>query len=324
MKQWLYFDPRLNEMILQIPRLFPHDSACVAGTKANRVIVVGSQLSSEIGMSAIITDAMPNHDFVSSGQIFPRYIYDPHTLERRDGITDGALTHFQKHYQTASITKDAIFAYIYGILHSPAFKTRFHAALMKELPRAPLADSYADFRAFADIGNQLAGLHLGYERLWSQYPDYLQSRGITITLQDKAKAQAEPSSYYKVDKMKLKQRGSTKDRTTIIYNPHITISSIPEEAWDYKVSGKPALWWVMQHQLKIDRSSGIVKDPNLYDQDNYKYLFELLCGVLIASLKTQELIAQLPTLQLSTLSPAEHTAGRGDTTAEAVSRSQEE
>ena len=296
MKQWLYFGPNLNERIYLIPRLFPHDPTCAGGTRANRVIMVGAQLSSETGMSTLITDAVPNRHLISAGQIFPRYIYDPHTLERRDGITDSALSHFQEHYHEASIDKEQIFAYIYGILHSPGFKKRFHAALMKELPRVPLTASYADFKAFTDIGTQLAELHLGYEHLSTQYPSYLEQRGVIITYQDKDKAQLDPESYYQVSTMKLAKRSNVKDRTQIIYNPYISISSIPSEAWDYTVSGRPALWWVMQHRVKTDRSSGIIKNPNLYGrgQGNPKYLFEILCGVLIASLKTQELLTQPP------------------------------
>ena len=149
------------------------------------------------------------------------------------------------------------------------------------------------------MGSQLAELHLNYENLYTQYPDELSRHGIMIEHKDTEKAQADPYAYYQVSKMKLARRGKEKDLTKIIFNPYITLSSIPERTWDYQVGGKPALKWIMEHQLKIDKTSGITKDPNLFGREQNKpaYLFHLLCSGCILSLKTQELVASLPALR---------------------------
>ena len=147
-KRWLYFDRDLNEVVYQIPRLFPHDPSLAAGTRPNRVIVC-SGVGSLSEWSVLMTDALPNLDLISKCQGFARYVYDPHTLERADNITDAVLLHFHQHYSTTAITKDDIFDYIYGILHSPEFRKRFDASLMKELPRVPLVESYDDFISFS-------------------------------------------------------------------------------------------------------------------------------------------------------------------------------
>ena len=246
-----------------------------------------------------MTDALPNHDLISKCQIFSRYTYNPQTLERADNITDAALSHFYQHYTTTVITKDQIFDYIYGILHSPEFKQRFYASLMKELPRVPLVDSYDDFISFSEIGSQLAELHLNYENLYTQHPDYLTDHGVVVEHKDIEKAQVDPYAYYRVSKMKLARRGKEKDLTKIIFNPYITLSSIPERTWDYEVGGKSALKWIMEHQLKTEDTSGITKDPNLFGwgQNQPAYLFHLLCSGCILSLKTQELVASLPALR---------------------------
>ena len=67
----------------------------------------------------------------------------------------------------------------------------------------------------------------------------------------------DPEAAYRVTKMRHPGTGRTKDRTTVVYNRHITVRSIPEEAWDYVVNGKPALQWVMERQcVKTDKASG--------------------------------------------------------------------
>ena len=66
--------------------------------------------------------------------------------ERIDNISDTALRAFRVRYNDNTITKDAIFDYVYGVLHASAYRERFANDLAKELPRIPLAP---DFHAFA-------------------------------------------------------------------------------------------------------------------------------------------------------------------------------
>ena len=79
--------------------------------------------------------------------------------ERIDNISDTALRAFRVRYGDNAITKDAIFNYVYGVLHAPAYREKFANDLAKELPRIPFAD---DFHAFAEAGRRLR-IHLGYE-----------------------------------------------------------------------------------------------------------------------------------------------------------------
>ena len=74
---------------------------------------------------------------------------------------------------------------------------------------------------------------------------------------------------------------------------YITIRNIPEEAYNYIVNGKSAIEWIVeQYAVTTDKSSDIVNDPNAYAGG--KYIFDLLISIISVSLKTQELIAQLP------------------------------
>jgi predicted helicase len=289
-KQWLYYSRDLNERVYQMPRIFPHASA------ENRVICV-SGIGARSGFSVLITDKIPCYDMVEKGQCFPLYLYEPATDNagalfssnlasdnghtRRDGITDAGLQHFQTAYKGETITKEDLFYYVYGVLHSPAYREKYNDNLSKELPRIPRVKTAADFWAFSTAGRALAELHIGYETA-EPYP---------ATLIGNPKTDAD----YRVEKMKF---ASKADKSTIIYNAHITLKNIPLAAFDYVVNGKPAVEWVMERQcVKTDKDSGIVNDANLYATEtvgNAKYPLELLLRVITVSLKTSDIVASLP------------------------------
>ena len=110
----------------QMDRIFPNSltenrAICVTGKGATKPF------------SALITDTMPDLELISKGQCFPRYSYlkpvdAPNTTgtlqgigevpDRIDNISDTALRAFRDHYRDDTITKDAIFDYVYGVLHA--------------------------------------------------------------------------------------------------------------------------------------------------------------------------------------------------------------
>ena len=94
--------------------------------------------------------------------------------------------------------------------------------------------------------------------------------------------------------------GKNKDRSTVIYNRHITIRDIPDGAWDYVVNGKPALQWVMERQrVKTDKASGIVSDANRYAIETVgdpRYPLDLFLRVIKVSLATMDIVRSLPEL----------------------------
>ena len=89
-----------------------------------------------------------------------------------------------------------------------------------------------------------------------------------------------------------------KDKSTIIFNETLTISNIPEKAYQYIVNGRSAIEWIMdQYQVKTDKKSGITDDPNDYSDDP-KYIFNLLLRIINVSVQTVDLINQLPKLEI--------------------------
>ena len=63
------------------------------------------------------------------------------------------------------VTKEDVFYFIYGVLHSPDYRRRFEADLKKSLARIPLPKTGADFSAFVKAGRKLGDLHCGYEKV---------------------------------------------------------------------------------------------------------------------------------------------------------------
>lgn len=305
-KQWMYFNRRFNEMVYQMPRIFPD------ATAENLVICV-SGVGAKFDFCTLITDTLPNLGMVDIGvtQCFPLYLYDtpedqakaaksaaqtslfdaapaPQSRQRRDAITDAGLKHFQDAYPGERISKQDLFYYIYGLLHSPDYREKYADNLSKELPRIPRVKTAADFWAFSQAGRDLAALHLNYESV-DMYPATLDGDAPGLD-----------AAAYRVEKMKYGKNGKDKDLTTVVYNHHITIRDIPLEAYGYVVNGKPALDWVMERQcVKTDKDSGIVNDANdwaVETMHNPRYPLELFLRVITVSLETVRIVGGLPAL----------------------------
>lgn len=297
-KQWLYYNRGFNERVYQMPRIFP----VTAGE--NRVICV-SGTGSRSGFSALIANTLPNFDSLEKSQCFPLYLYDDAVeidvalqgdlldastnpeRKRRDAMTDEGLAHFQKAYPVEQISKEDVFYYVYGLLHSPEYRDKYADNLAKELPCVPCVQTAGGFWAFSKAGRALAELHINYETV-EPYP--LKVSGGNAT------------DDYRVEKMKHGKKGKDKDLTTLHYNDKITVTGIPLAAYEYVVGGKPALDWVVDRQcVKTDKASGIVNDANdwaIETMKNPKYPLELFLRVVTVSLETMKIVKSLPPLDI--------------------------
>lgn len=301
-KQWLYFNRQFNEMVLQIPRIFP------TPTSENRVIVIKQRWSGE-GQLALMVDRIMELQSDGGTQCFPLYLYksdddaekkqnqaglfdlegkDSAGATREYALTDDGLRYFADFYQDKKIGKEDIFYYVYGILHSEEYKKLFADNFNKELPRIPRVKSKVDFWAFSKKGKELADLHVNYESA-QPYP-----------LEVKFSTEKRSDEVFRVEKMKYGKNGKDKDLTTVYFNDKITVSGIPLEAYEYVVNGKPAIDWVIDRQAsKVDKDSGIVNDVNswsLFTMNDPQYSLNLLKRIVTVSLETMKIINSLPKL----------------------------
>lgn len=295
-----YFDRALNDMVYQNYKTFPESSS------RNLVITV-TGIGAKNGMSTIMTDTLPDLNIMEAGsQCFPLKLYDDQEdvedlfstdgSEARNGSTDGisndGLRHFSDAYPDGSIDKEDLFYYVYGLLHSAEYRTRFENNLSKELPRIPIVKSFEDFMAFSVAGRRLGDLHVNYESVEPATVNFKQG---DLRLSNRS----DPISFYRVEKMKFQKKT---DKSVVFYNNNITIEGVPLEAYEYVVNGKSALEWVMERQcVKTDKASRIVNDANDYaneTMDNPAYPLELFQKVITVSLETMKIIKSLPKLDI--------------------------
>lgn len=293
-KEWLYFNRRFNEYVSLTPRFFPH-------SRASNIVISMCGTGAKKEFSALAVSSVPDFQLMDNGQCFPLYWYeavkddataqaamftasgqaDADGYVRRDAITEWALEAFRERYADASITKEDIFWYVYGILHSPEYKARFATDLKKMVPRIPYAQN---FRAFSDAGHTLGQWHLNYETI-EPYALTEESKRLVM----------EPGDL-RVDKMVFGKKDGKPDKSVILYNPHLALRDIPLEAYDYVVNGKSAIEWVMErYAVSVDKSSGIKNDPNEWSTDP-RYVVDLVKRVVRVSVETARIVKALPTL----------------------------
>ena len=294
-KRWLYFDRQWNNDRYQQPSIFPNPD-----TKNLAICVSGIGASKEF--SALIVDTLPDIQLIFNGQCFPRYRYISAEEKGRqtslflgevkhppvDNIPEETLSRFRKHYRDNTIDADSVFYYVYGLLHSPDYKTRFASDLKKMLPRIPLVGNHTQFHAFSDAGRELAGLHVSYEN----------AEGWPLTIRDEQDDLGEDERF-QVKKMGFGGTHRNPDKTTISYNTHVTVEGIPLKAYEYVVNGKSAIEWVMErYRVAQHTDSKIVNDPNEWSDDP-RYILELLQKVVTVSVKTVEIVSCLPELDVT-------------------------
>ena len=261
-KKWLYYDPNIIEMSRKFRRTFGEH---------NEVILVPGT-GSRRKFSTLVTDKIPDLNILDAGaQGFSRYNNEESKILKLDNSNMRESV-----VKELGLNEEEGFYYIYGVLHSPVYRERYANDLQKSLPRIPILNNKEDY---VGIGRQLAYLHLNYEDqpIWD---------GVEVEI-------SKPD--YRVKKMKHPKKGVL---NTIIYNENITIKNIPEQAYDYVVNGRPAIEWIInQYQVKTDKKSGITDDPNEFS-DNPKYILNLLLSVITVSMRTLELIDELPEFEI--------------------------
>ena len=331
-KQNLYFNKDLNWSRCLQPLFFPNSQCsnlviCINGTGTNKEFCT------------LISDCVFDRQTLANNQCFPLYWYEENKNPqaslfddtetnryiRRDGITDWILKEVRNRFGgSRAITKEHIFYYVYGLLHSKQYRERFADDLKKSLPRIPIADNVQDFMAFYKAGKELADLHLNYEQginvqttghdgdytFFAEMPMLAHRFFGVKVIGDidiwQNEWTDETYQYFAVDKMKFaKVRDENEklvaDKTRIIYNGHITIENIPLKAYEYIVNGKSAIEWIMErYAVTTDKASQIKNDPNDWSREHEqpRYILDLLLSVIILSCQTVDIIKEIPILKL--------------------------
>ncbi len=300
-RQVLYFDTRVLDRPGSAPGLFPTTG------HPNIGFYMPSPGSMAPQFMVLMTDALIDNGATgsSAANYFARWTYepvDPNQQEkdgqatfdtdlgdvidgyrRVDNITDAILVGYRTTYGV-DVSKDDIFYYVYGLLHSPQYRSEFAADLKKMLPRIP---KVARFKEFTAAGRALADLHVGYETV----------EPYALGEQLAAPAGMSDAELYRVQKMRL----GKPDRSRIVYNSHLTFTGIPDDAYRYMLGSRSAIEWIIdRYRVKADKDSGIVNDPNDWSAEvgNPRYIVDLLKRIVTVSIETMRIVDGLPDLEI--------------------------
>lgn len=312
-KEHVYFDRLLNHEQAQNPRFFP------IKTMPNIGFVVTSPGES-VAPSVLATNMLPDLHVLATSQFFPRFTWEP--LEATDGglfaeestdsseqeasiygkvgedvdgyhRVDNITDEIKKLYRDAlgsDISGDDIFHFVYGKLHDPEYRTKYAADLKKMLPHIETPATRAEFDKFAVAGKQLMDLHINYEEA-EPWPLTFKVTG------DETDRETWRVIKLAWAKKKDPETGkSVNDVTTLKYNKYVTITDIPEEADEYMLGSRSALAWIIdRYQVKKDKASGIVNDPNDWADEvgNPRYIADLIGKVTRVAMETNRIVKSL-------------------------------
>ena len=257
----LYFHQSLNEMQYQLPRVFPNGSA---GENISICFCVNGKSFYTLAANRIF-----DLHFTGDTQCLPLYRYTEDG-ERVSNITEWGLRRFRAHYGDDGISAEDIFAYTYAVLHDPAYLHKYRLDLLGEFPRLPF---YADFGAWVQMGQELLGLHTGFESV-EPYP------------LERIDTKSNPA------RAMLRANTQDKERGVIHIDDGTLLRGIPEVAWRYQLGSRSALEWVLdQYKERKPRDPTIAARFNTYRFAGHKErVIELLRRVCAVSVRTMEIV----------------------------------
>lgn len=267
------FVPELNEDQYQLDRI-------IRRGENNPTLMLNGYPSAK-PPQALATDVVWHHDTLDKTNGLPRYRYTK-SGERVDNITDWALNKFVKQYGKKGVSKDAIFAYVYAVLHDPVYRDKYALNLKREFPRIPF---YPDFARWAAWGEALMAMHIGYEDV-TPWP---------VERIDTPNPKRAEGTHPKPALKSFPEQGMVRvDEGT-------QITGIPTEAWDYRLGNRSAIDWVLdQHKEKTPRDPTIREKFNTYRFADYKEsMIALLAKVVRVSVDTVAITSAMATLDRS-------------------------
>ena len=123
-----------------------------------------------------------------------------------------------------------IFDYIYGVLHSPAYRAKFKEFLKVDFPRIPYPKDAAEFSRFRDAGRELCMVHL----MRDAEPTLSETRARFPVVGDNT-----------VDKVEWEDG-------RVYINATQYFDNVPVEAWEQPIGGyRPAEKWLKDRKGRI-------------------------------------------------------------------------
>lgn len=242
------------------------------------------------GFNVLAVNGLADWHFLGDTQLFPLQ----RTSEESEvaNITNWALNKFSEHYKSIfvtddqndnsknkkkKITKESIFYYCYAVLHDPIYREKYSINLSRDFPRIPF---YVDFWRWVAWGESLYNLHLNFNT----------AELFCVVRNDSLDAKAKAAGISPDVILR-----SIPNEGRIVLDSETILSNIPQEAWNYRISGRSAIDWVLD-QLKEKK----IADPtvaslfNPYRFHSYKEsAIVLLSRVISVSLDTEKVVVEM-------------------------------
>ena len=204
--------------------------------KGNIAICVGRQFS-VIGSAnyniVFITEQILDYNLYRRGGelLFPLYLYPEKKEEKKGALIQMMMFEPEVEYKTLqpnislalfdelktkykkAASPEEIFYYIYAVLYSNRYRSKYAEFLKMDFPRVPFTKNYKLFIQLGKLGKQLADLHL------------LKSKEL-----DKTKINFSPKGSDKVEKPKY-------DDGKVYINKEQYFDNVPEQVWQYQIGG---------------------------------------------------------------------------------------
>jgi predicted helicase len=302
-KMYFYFDRHFNGMIYQWEYIYHSENIYIS------LVAIGATKPFHCISSNEIIDLHLTGD----SQCLPLYRYDK-SGNRLDNITDWGLQQFRTHYHLSEpgfsglkdgqdsarkknpepeINKEDIFHYVYAVLHNPAYREKYELNLKREFPRIPF---YDDFWKWANWGKSLMDLHINYETVepFDLKEHHAETKQIpSAPLRERINPQPLPErSRRQIIKPKLK---ADKEKGIIEIDEITFLSSVPKEAWEYRLGNRSALEWILdQYKEKKPKDPTIAEKFNTYRFADYKeHVIDLLKRVCTVSVETMKIVEEM-------------------------------
>ena len=259
-----YFAPRISHRTYQLPSIFP------LGLQVSNQLICVCRNGKDF--YSLATKYLPDYHLTGDSDCLPLYRYTAEG-EQVSNITEWGLAQFREHYCDDAITAEDIFAYVYAMLHDPAYLQQYEIDLRREFPRVYFQENFV---WWVQQGQALLDLHLGFETAEPWPLERLDKEGVTPT-----------RAILRADK----------DRGVITLDEQTTLRGVPAEAWEYRLGSRSALEWVLD-QYKEKK----IKDPTIREQFNtYRFadhkerVIDLLGRVCAVSTFTTTIVKELGT-----------------------------
>ena len=194
-------------------------------------------------LPVFVTDKITDKTILSSkdnANVFPLYLYEENMgkVEKRANLDKDIVAKIAEILNPVNPVNpvketpspEDIFDYIYGVLHSPAYRAKFKEFLKVDFPRIPYPKDAAEFARFRDAGRELRATHL----MKDAEPALAETRACFPVAGDNT-----------VDKVEW-------DNGRVYINATQYFDNVPTEAWEQQIGGyRPAEKWLKDRKGRV-------------------------------------------------------------------------